>query len=235
MSDPILEEYKKYSCFDVGYVEGLATPLDMEIKPVTPGLRMVGRAFTVNEINAICKNIFNEVKEDEVVIVRGGDPKQMGGCGVMVCELIARRGGAGVVIDGGAQDTPKIRKLGFPVFCRYVVPTHGALRLKGETQTPITCAGVHVRPGDIVMGDDDGVVVVPQCNEKEVLRQVLLMREARDYVDAMTRKGIDLWDIPGLIDLWAEKELGRDYHWKSYEGWNRKHVPNEFRTVSPKE
>jgi 4-hydroxy-4-methyl-2-oxoglutarate aldolase len=133
------------------------------------------------------------------------------------------------VIDGGAQDTPKVRQMGFPLFSRYVVPTHGALRLVGETQVPIECGGVHVRPGDIIMGDDDGVVVIPQCNEREVLRQVELMREARDYVDAMFRKGLDLWDIPGLKEMWAEKERGLDYHWKVYEAWNQRYIPPEMR------
>jgi 4-hydroxy-4-methyl-2-oxoglutarate aldolase len=229
MSDPILAGLGHYSCFDVGYVEGLTYPMDPEIRPVLPGVRMIGRAFTVNEINAICKNIFNEIGEDEVLVVRGRDPKRMGGCGVMICELIAQRGACGVVIDGGAQDTPKVRQMGFPLFSRYVVPTHGALRLVGETQVPIECGGVHVRPGDIIMGDDDGVVVIPQCNEREVLRQVELMREARDYVDAMFRKGLDLWDIPGLKEMWAEKERGLDYHWKVYEAWNQRYIPPEMR------
>ncbi|MBI5305756.1 MAG: RraA family protein [Chloroflexi bacterium] len=229
MSDLILEKFRQYSCFDVGYVEGLVCPMEPEIRPVLPGVKMVGRAFTVNEINAICKNIFDEIGKDEVLVVRGRDPKRMGGCGLQVCELIRARGAVGVVIDGGAQDTPKLKKLGFPVFSRYVVPTHGGLKLVGETQAPIECGGVHVRPGDIVMGDDDGVVVIPQCNEKQVLRQVELMREARDYVDAMTRHGVRLWDIPGLQEMWAEKERGLDYHWKVYEKWNAEHIPPEMR------
>ena len=99
----------------------------------------------------------------------------------------------------------------------------------GEPQVPIVCGGVHVRPGDIVMGDDDGAIVIPQDNENEVLRQVELMREARDYVDTMIRQGIDLWDIPGVQEMWAEKERGADYHWKVYEQWNRQHIPPEMR------
>ena len=79
------------------------------------------------------------------------------------------------------------------------------------------------------MGDDDGVIVIPKRNEAEVLKQVELMREARDYVDAMTRKGMDLWDIPGLQEMWAEKEQGLDHHWKVYETWNEKYIPPEMR------
>jgi 4-hydroxy-4-methyl-2-oxoglutarate aldolase len=232
MSDSNLEKLSAYSCFDVGYVEGLVYPMDPQIRPIVAGYRMIGRAFTVNEVNAICKNIFNEIGKGEVLVVRGGDPQQLGGLGFMICELIAQRGAVGGVIDGGAQDTPKIIKMGFSVFSRYIVPTHGTIHLVGETQVPITCGGVQVNPGDILMGDDDGLIVIPQENEAEVLKQVELMREARDYVDAMTRKGMDLWDIPGVKEMWAEKEQGLDYHWKVYETWNNIYIPPEMRTRS---
>jgi 4-hydroxy-4-methyl-2-oxoglutarate aldolase len=233
MSDQILEKLQTYSCFDVGYVEGLVLPIDSNIRPLASDMRMVGRAFTVDEDNAICKNIFNEIGKDEVLVVRGGDPQKLGGLGFMICELIAQRGAVGAIIDGGAQDTPKIINMGFPLFCRYIVPTHGPIHLVGQTQVPITCGGVKVSPGDIIMGDNDGVIVIPKQNESEVLKQVELMREARDYVDAMTRKGMDLWDIPGLKEMWAEKEKGEEYHWKIYETWNDKFIPPEMRTYQP--
>jgi 4-hydroxy-4-methyl-2-oxoglutarate aldolase len=225
MGETLLEAFQPYSCFDVGYVEGLTFPLDPAIRPLMPGMRMLGRAFTVDEDNAICKNIFDEIGPDEVLVVRGGDPARKGGCGMMICEILAQRGARGVVIDGGAQDTPKLRAFGFPVFCRFITPTHGSLRLEGRTQVGIFCAGTPVAPGDIIMGDDDGVVVIPQSNAEEVLRQVRLMRQARDYVDSCLRQGMDLWDVPGLKEMWAEKEKGLDYHWKVYETWNQKYIP----------
>jgi 4-hydroxy-4-methyl-2-oxoglutarate aldolase len=234
MTDQILEKLKAYSCFDVGYVEGLVLPMDPQIRPLSSASRMVGRAFTVNENNAICKNIFNEIGKDEVLVVRGGDPQQLGSLGFMICELIAQRGAVGAIIDGGAQDTPKIINLGFPVFSRFIVPTHGPIHLVGQTQVPIKCGGVQVNPGDIIMGDNDGVIVIPQRNEVEVLKQAELMREARDYVDTMTHKGVDLWDIPGVKEMWAEKEQSQDYHWRVYETWNEKYIPPEMRKVHPR-
>jgi 4-hydroxy-4-methyl-2-oxoglutarate aldolase len=229
MSETILRKLRNYSCFDVAYVEGLVYLLDREIRPLSSQAKMVGRAFTVNEDNAICKNIFDEIGPDEVLMVRGGDPKELGGIGLMITELIAANGAVGAVIDGGAQDTAKVIQSGFPLFCRYIVPTHGPIHLVGETQVPIDCGGVQVRPGDIIMGDNDGVILIPKCNEDEVLKQAELMREARDYVDAMTQKGIDLWDIPGLKEMWAEKEQSSDYHWKVYEQWNAENIPPEYR------
>lgn len=228
MTDPLLEAFEQYSCFDLGYLEGLVTPIDRAIRPLAPGMRMLGRAFTVDEVNAICKNIFNEISPGEILVVRGQDPEEKGGCGLMICEQIANRGGRGIVIDGATQDTPKLRQFGFPVFSRYCVPTHGSLRLVGRTQVPIYCGGVRVAPGDIIMGDDDGVVVVPQDNAAEALRQVGFMRQARDYVDDCVRRGIDLWDISGLKEMWAEKELGLDHHWKVYEKWNQVNIPRQF-------
>lgn len=227
--DNTLKNLSAYSCFDVGYVDGLVFSMDPQIRPIETGSRMIGRAFTVNEENAICKNIFNEIGGGEVLVVRGGDTQHLGGLGLMICELIAQRGAVGCVIDGGAQDTPKIISKGFPVFSRYIVPTHGAIHLVGETQVTITCGGVEVSSGDIIMGDNDGVVVIPRRHEVEVLKQVELMREARDYVDAMTRQGMDLWDVPGVEEMWAQKEQGLDHHWKIYETWNKQFIPPEMK------
>ena len=229
MTDPNLNALASFSCFDLGYLEGLVFPMDSGIHPLAPDMKMLGRAFTVNEVNAICKNIFNEIGPEEILVVRGQDPEKKGGCGLMVCELVAKRGVSGIVIDGGIQDSPKLQVFGFPIFSRYIVPTHGSLRLNGQTQVPISCAGVTVCPGDIVMGDGDGVVVIPEKNEAEALRQVMLMRQARDYVDECTRQGMDLWEIPGLKEMWAEKEQSHDYHWRVYEPWNKEYIPLQFR------
>ncbi len=227
--DEILNAFSRFSCFDAGYIEGLVYVMDPSIRPLAADMRFTGRAFTHDEINAISKSIFDEIEPEQVLVVRGGDPLGRGGCGLQVCELVAQRGAAGIVLDGYAQDTPKLLARGFPIFCRGAVPTHGPLRLTGRSGVPIRCAGVPVNPGDIVMGDRDGVVVIPQENAAEVLKQIELMREARDYVDGMTRSGVDLWDVPGLKEMWAEKEQGLEEHWRVYERWNEQHIPPEMR------
>lgn len=224
MVDQMVKQFKEFSTFDIAYVEGLTFPMDRAIKPLTEGTKVLGRAFTVNEKHAICMNIFQEIGEGEVLVVAGKDETEHGGCGVMICELLRDREAVGAVIDGGAQDTGKIKESGFPVFCRYVVPTHGQIKLKGEINVPIECGGVNVRPGDLIIGDDDGVVVIPKCNEERVLEAVKLMREARDYVDGEIEKGKKLWEIEGVVEMWAQKEKMGKYHWEVYKQWNEKYI-----------
>jgi regulator of RNase E activity RraA len=82
------------------------------------------------------------------------------------------RGFAGAVIDGGVRDTPQIARLQFPVFSRGIVPstTINHFRFAGAN-IPVTCAGVRVNPGDIIVADEDGVVVAPKARAADVLKK----------------------------------------------------------------
>jgi len=224
MEDRYLEIFKEFSTFQVAYIEGLTFPMDKEINPLMKGMKIVGRAFTVNEKHAVCMNIFQEIKEGEILVVRGKDPTHHGGCGAMVCEWLKERGSVGVVIDGGAQDTANIRKTGFPVFCRYVVSTHGDTKWKGEIQVPIECGGVHVRPGDLIIGDDDGIVVIPRGNEEKVIQAIRLLNEALRYVEKELRRGKKLWEVEGIKEMWLKKEEMGKYQWEVYKEWNKKYI-----------
>jgi len=95
------------------------------------------------------------------------------------------KGVEGIVLDGGCRDTYEVRKIQFPVFCRAIGRTEviGRIEIKPENvNVPITVGGAYVNPGDIVVGDDDGVVIVP----KKVATQVLERAEKQLELD---RKG----------------------------------------------
>jgi regulator of RNase E activity RraA len=94
-----------------------------------------------------------------VLVVDGG-----GGTRALAGELFAteavRRGLAGLVIDGACRDTSKLATLGFPFYARWVCPAAGTAERLGTTQQAVVCGGVSVLPGDVVLGDRDGIVVV---------------------------------------------------------------------------
>jgi regulator of RNase E activity RraA len=104
-----------------------------------------------------------------MVLEDGGD---FAGIGGLMATAMKYRGFAGAVIDGGIRDTPQIRKLQFPVFCRGVVPstTINHYRFAG-VNVPVTCAGVRVNAGDIITADEDGVAVVPKARAADVLKK----------------------------------------------------------------
>ena len=104
-----------------------------------------------------------------MVLEDGGDYAGIGG---LMATAMKYRGLAGAVIDGSVRDTPQIRKLQFPVFSRGVVPstTINHYRFAG-VNVPVTCAGVRINAGDIVVADEDGVAVVPRARAADVLKK----------------------------------------------------------------
>ena len=100
------------------------------------------------------------------------------GVGGLMSTAMKYRGFAGAIVDGGLRDTPQVMKLQFPVFSRSVVPstTINHYRVTGKN-VPVTCAGVVVRPGDIVVADMDGVVVVPADQAPAILAKAQQLDE----------------------------------------------------------
>lgn len=104
-----------------------------------------------------------------IVIENGLDVAGLGG---LMATAAKARGMAGIVIDGGARDLPEVRGLGLPVYSRSVVPSSSVGRYATVAQdVPVTCAGVEVKPGDIIVAGEDGVVAVPQDRAMEVLKR----------------------------------------------------------------
>jgi regulator of RNase E activity RraA len=110
------------------------------------------------------------------------DGLDFAGIGGLMATAMKYRGLTAAVIDASVRDTPQIRKLQFPVFSRGVAPstTINHYRFAG-TNIPVTCAGVKVNPGDIIVGDEDGIAVVPRTKAAEVLKK------ARDLDDTEHR------------------------------------------------
>jgi RraA family protein len=138
--------------------------MDPGLRPVTAFRQMVGRARTVR-----CRDDFltviqalHEAEPGEVLVVDGG-----GGTRALAGELFAteaaRRKLAGIVIDGACRDTARLVTLPLPLYARWVCPAAGTAERFGTTQQAVVCGGVRVQPGDVILGDRDGIVVVPEA------------------------------------------------------------------------
>ena len=206
MNDPYMEEIQKYNTFDLAYLKGLTEVMHHQVKPVDPSMKVVGRAFTVDS-SWIPMNVFEEMKADEVVVWTGCNETH-GVWDESVSDIygVAKRI-AGVVIDGGAMRVNKLRKREFPVFCRFITPLTASITLKDKVQVPITCAGAKVAPGDIIVGDADGVVIIPKENEEEALKQVKILHRAFDYAFRLLLPRPNLpVDDPNMLKLWKNKD-----------------------------
>lgn len=184
--------------------------LPPEIQSIHPGQTLAGRALTVSgelHANGIRDDYFlpfltmlGTIGTGDVVVSQPHD-HTVAHFGELSCETAKLRGGRGAVLDGGIRDTDYILKLGFPVFARYNTPLDivGRWRLV-DFNTDITIGTVRIRPGDYILGDRDGVVIIPQRvaaeaigKAEEVTRTENLVRKAilegANPVDAYSRYG----------------------------------------------
>ena len=139
------------------------------LRPVAPGLKVVGRALTVRTAPgdyAKPVEAIDGAKPGDVIVVEAGGvgPAVWG---EMASRSAMNRGAAGVVIDGALRDSGDIGELKFPAFSRIVCPNAGEPRGLGEIGVSITVAGERVDPGDWILGDDDGVVRIPRYEAAE--------------------------------------------------------------------
>jgi 4-hydroxy-4-methyl-2-oxoglutarate aldolase len=102
-------------------------------------------------------------------VVEAGD-RDYAVSGGNVCAWAQKRGIAGFVVDGVVRDLGEVRESRFPVFARGVIPIPGDKKVPGVLNGPVTCGGVRVEPGDVVVADEEGIVVVPRGRAEEVLR-----------------------------------------------------------------
>ena len=151
------------------------------IKPVKPGTRLLGQARTVTGMvgdNGISHAAIALARKGEVMVIDAGGYDDVAVWGGIMTRAALKRGIAGVVIDAAIRDAAEIRELGFPCYARANVPAGPHKGFGGIIDGPISCAGCPVKPGDLVIGDDDGIAVVPLewaedmlAASKEKLRQ----------------------------------------------------------------
>ncbi len=178
------------------------------IRPILPGFHMVGRALTVRTIDGDWAKPIEAIdKADKgqilVVDVNQGRTAVWGELATWSAKL---RGLAGVVIDGAVRDYDDLVKIKFPIFSRYIVPNAGEPKGLGEIGAEITCGNQTVRTGDWIIGDDSGVVVVPQEIAQEIANRALDVKEQENRIREEIKQGGSLGSVLKL-KKW-EKKIG---------------------------
>ena len=158
----------------------------------TPMPRVAGPAYTVRTVkydNLMLHTAIYHAEPGDVLVVQAGDDRMAVADG-HVCAVAQRRGVAGLVVDGVIRDLAASRGRGFPVFARGVSPIPGRQDGPGEIGGPITCGGVRVNPGDVVVADEDGIVVVPRARAETVLKnaRARAAQEATESLPEWERK-----------------------------------------------
>lgn len=202
--DPLLDGFRKVTVASVSdAVDQIAKKrgfLAHDMRPVLPDAKIAGRAVTAvlrplqagsaasaqlgiqHAIQAIDESGPGQVLVIVIEDGAGWSGRDIAGIGGLMSTDAKARGLEGAVIDGGARDIEEITRLGFPVYARSIIPSSAVGRYTSVSKNaPVTCAGVRIEPGDIIVGSRDGVVAVPKAHAEEVLKraQEIDVREAK--------------------------------------------------------
>ena len=177
------------------------------IVSICGNVRMVGRAVTVQTFAgdwAKPVEAIDVAGKDEVIVINNDGATHVAPWGELATLSCVKKGISGVVIDGAVRDVDDIRIMKFPLFAKAVVPNAGEPKGFGEINAEIQCGGQYVRPGDWIIGDESGVVVIPAERAYEIARRALEVRKNEERIREEIRRGSTLSEVAELTK-WEKK------------------------------
>ena len=201
-------QLRKFGTGPVSDALGKSGAMDHGIRPWSSNARMAGPAFTVQLHTAdilMVSKALAECPKDHVLVIDGHGEPNTALWGGLTTMSAYRKGLAGIVIDGAIRDLADIRKSRLPVFARSVVPNAGGAEYAGLLQIPVSCGGMVVNPGDWLVGDDDGVVVIPKARLEPTVAQAARIVAAEKKIAAAIRNGVEIAELLRIDETLARK------------------------------
>jgi 4-hydroxy-4-methyl-2-oxoglutarate aldolase len=207
----VVDAFAELGVATVHEAQGQTGLLAARIAPIYPGTRISGSAVTVAlpaGDNLMIHVAVEQCTDGDIVVVSADAPSEHGYLGELLATALSARGVRGFVIDGGVRDVAELRELAFPVWSSLVSALGTVKEQLGDVNLPIECAGQRIEPGDVVVADDDGVVVVPRANAGAVLA-ACRERTAKEAASrARYAAGEVSLDVLGLRAGLEEKGIG---------------------------
>jgi 4-hydroxy-4-methyl-2-oxoglutarate aldolase len=197
----VIETLGRLGVATVHEAQGRTGLMQPYMRPVWRGARIAGSAVT-----ALCHpgdnwmiHVAAELlKPGDVLVVACSSENTDGAFGELLATSLIARGAMGVILDVGCRDMAEISEMKFPVWSRAISAKGTVKATVGSANVPVVCGGVRVRPGDVVVADDDGVVLVPRLEATEVAK----VGEQRERKEAASRArlqkgelGLDIYDM----------------------------------------
>lgn len=212
-SDSVAKTLGTYPTGNLCNAHFAVTAMHPRIMPLFAGARLAGPARTVRidpGQNAAIHRAVHLSEPGEVLVVDAGASRYFGPFGDILTTACMQRGVAGLVIDGMVRDSAEIIALGFPVFCLGRNPAATAKTERGAVNVEIRCGDAPVKAGDIVVGDADGVVVVPAEIAPEVAERVVGVATREEGIVSQLKAGKTTYEVFGLSSLYEDPESGED-------------------------
>lgn len=176
------------------------------IHSICPGTKIVGKAVTVATFEGDWAKTVEAIDiagKGDVIVIYNGSPN-VAPWGELATLSCINKGVVGVVIDGAVRDVDDIRRLNFPVFATSIVPNAGEPKGFGEINAEIQCGGQAVKPGDFIVGDDNGVVVVPKERGYEIARRAVEVEKNERRIRDEIKRGKTLSEVL-YLEKWEKK------------------------------
>ena len=183
--------------------------VDVDLKQVIPGSRVVGPARTVlcgQGDNLAVHEALARVRPGEVLVVTMPEPAPFGAVGELIVLQAQAQGAAGMLVDVAVRDIAELKEIGLPIWARFVRVRGTRKADPGRLDVPVVVGGATIRPGDVVVMDDDGVVVVAAERVEEVAKAARAREEKESRLRPRLRAGELTYD---LLELRAKEGDGR--------------------------
>ncbi|RDZ65662.1 dimethylmenaquinone methyltransferase [Haloferax sp. Atlit-12N] len=201
----LVEAFEEIPSTIVSDVTGnIGLTMDAGLRPAYDGVEMAGTAVTVKAApgdNLIIHKAITMTEPGDVLIIDCDGYTDTGHVGELMCTSCQANGLAGLVIDGAYRDSREIAEMEFPVYGRGVNPQGPLKQDPGSINVTVSVGGVSVDPGDIVIGDDDGLAVIPREGAEEVLERAHEKLSAEDSVREEVLDGEYLYELNGYDEL----------------------------------
>jgi len=185
--------------------------MNHEIKPIDSDMKVCGTSITVDcpaADNLTLHKAIEVAAEGDVLVVDAKGNKEAGGMwGEIMTTAAQTKGIRGVVIDGAVRDVRALLDLRFPTFASAISPGGTVKKTLGSINTSIICGGVAVHPGDVVIGDADGVVVVPMNIAEDLITKAEEREDAETEIKKRLRMGETTMKIYGFDQLLPKKYI----------------------------
>ena len=203
LPDPALvAEAAKYAIADLheslGAVQGRMALMSARMRPLLDGRRISGAAVTSHNFpgdNLMIHVALKVAQRGQILVLANGGGTQGALWGDVACTFAAKKGIAGVIADGPVRDVEALRRMKFPVWSTSISPSHPEKRGPGSVNVPIVADGVLVEPGDVIVADDDGVLVIPQAHLARAVEGARARAAKEVAIRARIEAGESLFEI----------------------------------------